>query len=166
MNLVQKLLAPLLLASLLFLGACEDTSSPYDQVQQETTQNKESSKEVSKDAHAGKDFNKFFPSDGNGYERVFTAEKKGYAEAILKKDGQEVAKLAISDTISDPTVADKFKGSSDKISGYPAAKQGKTKTSILVGDRYQVTITSKTLSESDRKEIFSQFNLSGLENLQ
>ena len=41
MNKLQKLLAPLLIVGLLFLGACGgSTSSSYDQVQQETTQNK------------------------------------------------------------------------------------------------------------------------------
>lgn len=165
---MQKVFTPLLLICLLFVGACGETPSPspYDQVQEETTQPKQTKqpKQISQEIHAGGDFNKFFPGDVNGYKRVYTSEKKGYAEAVLKKDGKVVATLAISDTMGDTSVASKFKGS-DKIDGYPSAKQGKTKTSILVADRYQVTITSKTLSESDRKEILTKFNLNGLKNL-
>jgi hypothetical protein len=166
MNITRKFLAGLLITCLLMVTACADTPSPYDQVQEETTQSKETRQEVSKEAKAGSNFNKFFPEDGDGYERVFTSEKSGYAEAILKEDGKEVATVAISDSISDPSIKDKFNGSGEDLDGYPVATQGKTKTSILVGDRYQVTVTSKDLAHSDRLDILSDFDLSGLENLQ
>src|SRR5882757_7528771 len=46
----------------------------------------------------GGSFNRAFPADGvGGYQRVFTQEKDGFAEAKLQKEGKDVAVLAISD---------------------------------------------------------------------
>ncbi|TAF04006.1 MAG: hypothetical protein EAZ77_16335, partial [Nostocales cyanobacterium] len=108
----------------------------------------------------------FFPESEDGYDRVYTQEKKGFAEANLKKDGKVVAQLAISDTTSTPTVASKYANSTKKIDGYPAVEQGKTQTSILVG-KYQVKVISKDplFNASDREDWIEKFDLDDLAKL-
>ncbi|PLZ86687.1 hypothetical protein CI593_18180, partial [Fischerella thermalis CCMEE 5194] len=103
----------------------------------------------------------------DGYERVYTQEKKGFAEAKLKKDGQELAMLAISDTKSIPTAAAKFANSSKQIAGYPAVEIGNTQTAILVNNRYQVKVLSRSPSftASDRETWLKKFDLNGLAQL-
>ena len=163
MRRLSKILAPLLLVTLLLVTAC--TSQPpsrFDQAQQESTQGKQKNQAVSKDAVSGGSFNKFFPNSGGGYERVYTQEKKGFASAKLKKDGKEVATLSISDITSNPTAAKKFETSKEKIGNYPAINQGKSVTAVLVDNRFQVKVMSKTLSESDRKTWLTKFDLNGL----
>ncbi|NES87637.1 MAG: hypothetical protein F6K10_43485 [Moorea sp. SIO2B7] len=164
----QKILAPLLLALLLLVTSCANKPpSRFDQAQQESTQGRQKNQAVSKQAEKGGSFNKFFPASGDDYKRVYSQEKKGFAQAKLKKDGKEVALMSISDTISTPTPKDKFKGSKEKIGGYPAVNQGKKATAVLVGDRYQVKVMSRdpSFTESDRKAWLAKFDLNGLARL-
>ena len=84
-------------------------------------------------------FNKFFPADGtDGASRVFSADKEGYAEAKLSKDGKEIALLAITDLNGKDADKKKFEGATEKVDAYPVATFGKNKTMILVKDSYQV----------------------------
>jgi hypothetical protein len=164
---LRKILAPLLISVLLLVTACApEAPSSFDQAQQESTQQK-SGQAVSKDATQGAEFNKFFPAAGGGYERVYTQEKKGFAEAKLKKDGKDVAMLSINDTASTPDVATKYQGSGKQVAGYPAREIGKTQTAILVGDRYQVKVQSRdpSFTASDREAWLQKFNLQGLARL-
>lgn len=159
----RSILAALLLSVLLLTTACATKApSRFDQVQQESTRQK-SGQAVAKDATQGSKLNKFFPSAGDGYQRVYTQEKKGFSEANLKKGGKTVAQLAISDTTSLPSAASKFSKSTEKIGGYPAVTVGKTQTSVLAG-KFQVKVISKdpTFTESDRAAWIEKFNLSGL----
>ncbi|MGB3639519.1 MAG: hypothetical protein WBA39_18370 [Rivularia sp. (in: cyanobacteria)] len=161
---VRSILAALLLSILLLTTACaQKAPSRFDQVQQESSQQKKG-QAVAKNATQGSEFNKFFPSASDGYQRVFTQEKKGFAEAKLKKDGKDVAVMAISDTTSLPSAAAKFDKSTKKISGYPALEVGKTQTAVLVDNRYQVKVLSRdsSFSASDREAWLNKFNLSGL----
>jgi hypothetical protein len=164
---LRKLLAPLLLAIFLFLSACTaQAPSRYEQVQKESTQRGASS--VVKESQSGGSFNKFFPASGNGYERVYSQEKTGFAEAKLKKNGKDVAVMAISDTANNPSAVEKFKQSSIEIGGYPAVKQGSNGTAVLVNNRYQVKVMSRdpSFTESDRQAWLEKFNLDGLARLQ
>jgi hypothetical protein len=160
----RRLLAALLLSVLLLTTACTAKApSRFDQAQQESTRQK-SGQAVSKSATQGSQFNKLFPPAGNGYQRVFTQEKKGFAEANLKKDGKVLAKMAIADTSSVPAAAAKYSNSKEQISGYPAVEIGNTQTAILVNNRYQVKVisSSPSFTASDRKAWIQKFNLSGL----
>lgn len=164
----RRILAALLLSVLLLTTttACSTKApSRFDQVQQESTK-KKSGQAVDKNATQGSKLNKFFPAGGDGYQRVYTQEKKGFSEANLKKGGKTVAQLAISDTSSTPSTASKFASSTKKIGGYPAVEQGKTQTSVLVG-KYQVKVISKdpTFTASDRAAWIEKFNLAGLAKL-
>lgn len=107
-------------------------------------------------------FNKFFPKDGDGgYARVFSADKEGYAEAKLQKDGKEVAQLSISD--AERTGAKgKFEGATEKLEGFPMMTVGKNQTTVLVKDRFQVKVSSPTLDHEARKAILATFDLKGL----
>ncbi|MEL7245641.1 MAG: hypothetical protein AAFY21_13355 [Cyanobacteria bacterium J06641_2] len=160
----RRILAALVLSILLFTTACaQKTEGRFDQVQQESTQQKRG-QAVAKDATQGSEFNKFFPAASDGYQRVFTQEKKGFAQAKLKKDGKEVAKISVNDTTSNPSAAAKFDNSSKKISGYPAVERGK-QTAVLVDNRYQVKIISSdpdVFTAADREAWLKKFDLSGL----
>lgn len=107
--------------------------------------------------------NRFFPKDGEGgYARVFTADKEGYAEAKLQKDGKDVATLSISDADQTPDAKSKFEKSTEKVAGFPAMTVGKNQTTILVKDRFQVKCSSPTLDHEARKAIIATFDLQGL----
>ena len=162
---LRKILAPLLLSLLLLVTSCaSQPPNRFDQAQQQSSQQK-SGQAVVKDATQGSNFNKFFPKPSNGYERVYTQEKKGFAQAKVKKDGKEVATLSISDTKSTPATAAKFQQSTKKVAGYPAATLGTMQTSILVNNRYQVTVRS-TDPSFNREAWLQKFDLNGLSKLQ
>ncbi|MEH2463747.1 hypothetical protein [Nostoc sp.] len=162
----RKVVAALLLSVVLLITAC-NAKAPgrFDQVQKESTQQRKG-QAVTKTAIQGSEFNKLFPNAGDGYQRVYTQEKKGFAEAKLKKGGKEVALLSISDTTSTPSTAAKFSKSTKKIGGYPAVEVGKTQTAILVG-KYQVKALSRdsSFTASDRADWLEKFNLSRLASL-
>jgi hypothetical protein len=165
MSRLQKILAPLLLSLLLLVTSCaSQPPNRFDQAQQQSSQQK-SGQAVVKDATQGSNFNKFFPKASNGYERVYTQEKKGFAQAKLKKEGKEVATLSISDTKSTPATAAKYQQSTKKVAGYPATTVGTMQTSILVNNRYQVTVRS-TDPSFDREAWLQKFDLNGLSRIQ
>lgn len=106
--------------------------------------------------------NKWFPADGaNGYKRVFAADKPGYAEAKLQKDGKDVATISINDGVKTFAKA-KFDESTEKLEGFPLIKLGDTQSGVLVKDRYQVKVTSTTLDHEARKGILASFDLKGM----
>jgi hypothetical protein len=163
---LRKLLTVCFLSILLLVTACaEKPPSRFSQAQQESTQRGASA--VVKESQSGGSFNKFFPAAGSGYERVYTQEKTGFAEAKLKKQGKEVAVMAISDTANNPTAAEKFQKSTEKIGGYPAVQQGSTGTAVLVNNRYQVKVLSRdpSFTASDRQALLEKFDLNGLARL-
>lgn len=166
----RRVLAPLLLSLLLFTTACAPkTPGRFDQAQQQSSQQK-SGQAVAKNSTQGSEFNKFFPTAGAGYQRVYTQEKKGFAEAKLKKDGKDLAVLSVNDTQAVKGAANpaaKFVNSPKTVGGYPAVSQGSTGTAILVANRYQVKVQSRDASftEADREAWIQKFNLSGLAQL-
>lgn len=163
---LRKILLTLLLGTFLMLASCsEPSTSRFDNAQQASTT--KGAGAVVSESISGSSFNRFFPAGGSEYQRIYTQEKKGFAEAKLKKDGKEVAVLAISDTLNNPGAVSKFKQSTTNISGYPAVNQGSTGTAILVGDRFQVKILSRddSFTEADRQAWLSKFDLSGLSQL-
>jgi hypothetical protein len=163
---IRRVLAALLLSLVLLTTACQTKApSQFDTAQKESS-TKRSGQAVAKNATQGSEFNKFFPAAGDGYQRVYTQEKKGFAEANLKKDGKVLAQLAISDTTSTPTAAASYSNSTKKIGGYPARTLGNTQTGVLVG-KYQVKVISKdpTFTASDRETWLQKFNLTGLSKL-
>ncbi|MDY6781259.1 MAG: hypothetical protein SW833_01665 [Cyanobacteriota bacterium] len=165
---IRNVLLSVFLASLLLLTATSCTSAPpsrFEQAQRESTQ--KGAEAVSDDAVTGGKFNQFFPKAQGEYQVVYTQEKQGFAEARLKQSGKEVAMLAISDVSSNPTAANKFEKSTQKIGGYPAVNQGSTATAVLVDNRFQVKVLSRNavFSESDRQKWLEKFNLAGLAGL-
>jgi len=155
---------PLCLCLLLFVTACtpKDTS-PYAQVQQETTR-RNAPAAIAKQAEQGAEFNKFFPVSTGTYEVIPTQEKKGFAEYKVSQNGKTVAMLSVSDTISLPEAAQKYQSSTFKVGDFPGVDQGTTTTGILVGDRYQVKVLSRdeSFSRDDRLAWLQKFDLRGL----
>lgn len=160
----RSLVALLLIAVLLITGCQPQPPDRFAQAQQESK--KPGVTAVAKTATQGSQFNKFFPKPTAGYERVYTQEKKGFAEAKLKKDGKDLAMLSISDTSSLPAAAAKYENSTETIAGYPAVTMGNTQTGILVG-KYQVKVLSRdpAFSKADREAWIARFDLKGLERL-
>ncbi|AFY77056.1 MAG: hypothetical protein IGR93_20450 [Hydrococcus sp. C42_A2020_068] len=160
---LRKVLTACLLVTLLLLSACATQApSRFERVQQESTQR--GAKAIVQESLSGSSFNKFFPAGTDGYDRVYTQEKTGFAEAKLKKDGKDVAVMAISDTLNNPGAVEKFQQSTEKIGGYPAVKQGNNVTAVLVNNRFQVKVLSRDASftESDRQAWLEKFDLDGL----
>ncbi|MCC0176091.1 hypothetical protein I4641_03740 [Waterburya agarophytonicola K14] len=163
---LRKFLVAFFLTSCLLLTSCaQQAPSRFDGAQQESTS--KGATAVVDNSQSGGSFNRYFPDSGNGYDRIYSQEKKGFAQAKLKKDGQEIAILSISDVLNNTITVDKYQSSTDKINGFPAVAQGSTATAVLVGDRYQVKIRSKdsSFSESDREEWLGKFDLRGLSKL-
>jgi hypothetical protein len=111
--------------------------------------------------------NKFFPKEEGAYKVVYNQEKDGFVQASLEQDGKEVATLAVSDLSTNMDTKAKYEQSTMKVGSYPSLKKGSKGTTILVGDRYQVSIRSKddSFNEDMRKAWFEKFDLSGLANL-
>jgi hypothetical protein len=164
----RKALIPLLLSAVLLFSACSSKApSPYAQTQKETS-GRNAPAAVAKKAEAGGEFNKFFPQGSAGYARVFSQEKKGFAEAKLNKAGKNVAVLSISDTISLPAAAKKYEKSISKLNNYPLIDDTQLKsTSVLVNNRYQVKVASRdpSFTAEDRQMWLQKFNLGGLSTL-
>ena len=160
-----KILIAGVLAVLLLVTSCAKAPSQFDQAQQESTARGAAA--VVKESTSGGSFNRFFPPSGGGYERVYTQEKKGFAEAKLKQDGKVLAMLAISDISNNPAAANKFQDSKTTIKGFPAVEQGATATAVLVNNRYQVKVLSRDpdFTASDRQAWLAKFDLDGLAKL-
>ncbi len=163
---LRKLLVAFFLTSCLFFTSCaQQAPSRFDEAQQESTS--KGATAVVDTSQSGGSFNRYFPDSSSGYERVYSQEKKGFAEAKLKQEGKEIAILSISDTSNNSSAIAKFKDSGTQIGGYPAVEQGSTGTAVLVGDRYQVKVRSKdsSFSSSDREKWLGKFDLRGLSKL-
>jgi hypothetical protein len=113
---------------------------------------------------AGGVFNKHFPKDGDGFNVVFTQEKKGFAMADVMKGGKKLAQLSVNDLTANPEAINKYRTSTQQIGGYPAAPVGSNGTAILIANRYQVQVrsTDASFTAADRQNWLTKFNLSGL----
>ncbi len=160
----RKIVLSFMLTLVLLVGACAETEpSRWDPAQKEST-SRPSNPAVKQQVKGG-EFNKFFPKPTGEFSLVYEQEKLGTAIADLKKGGQSIATLSITDIIDTPDAVKKFETSTKQIGGYPAAEQGKTMTSVLVADRFQVKVQSSSLSPSEREKWILEFNLSGLSRL-
>ena len=165
---LRKFLVAFFLTSCLLLTSCGSDKAPnrFDGAQQSSSS--KGATAVVDNSQSGGNFNRYFPDSGSGYERIYSQEKQGFAEAKLKKDGKEIAILSISDVLNNPSTVNKYQDSVSKINGFPAVTQGKSGTALLVGDRYQVKIRSKdtdAFTESDRQKWLEKFDLRGLSKL-
>lgn len=158
---MHRWLVSLLLGTLILTAACAaEEASRWEAVQEASSGEQATSAE----AVAGGEFNKFFPESEGDYSVVYTQEKSGFAEAVLKENGEDVATLAVFDTASNPEAAEKYAESADEVGGYPAVAVGDNGTAILVADRFQVQVRSEDeeFAESDRAEWLEAFDLTGL----
>jgi len=179
-----NILAFVVLTLALFGAACysSETNSRWANAQRESTQGTSPAATLappmppaaptrpprSNKPLAGGEFNKFFPAANEGsYTRVASQEKEGFAEYKLKKDGKDVAMLAVSDTVTNPEAAAKFQQSTRQINGYPAIDQGSTATAVLIDNRFQVKVLSRSPSftKEDRETWLQKFNFAGIAGL-
>jgi hypothetical protein len=110
----------------------------------------------------GGTLNKFFPAENvDGKKRKFMTEKPGFVEATLEADGKTIASLSISDT-NGADDASKFDSATEKLGDYPLRTPTKKQTAVLVGKRYQVKVSSDTMSPEERKAWIQKFDLAGL----
>jgi hypothetical protein len=163
----RKILAPILLSLVLLLPGCfQKEASKYSQVQKDTT-GRSAPAAVAKDATQGGEFNKFFPKDADGYDRVFSSEKKGFAEANLNKGGKKVAVLSVSDTTSLAAAANKYQKSTEKLSGYPLLVETPAKSTGVLVKKFQVKVRSidASFTADNRLAWLKKFNLDGISKL-
>jgi hypothetical protein len=108
--------------------------------------------------------NATFPKGTGEFKFVFTQEKEGFAQGEWMKGSIKLATLSVADTKANPSARDKFKETSKKIAGFPAATIGAQGTAVLVADRFQVQVrsTSPSFSPADREALLSQCNLRAL----
>ncbi|MEO0541299.1 MAG: hypothetical protein AAFZ80_10605 [Cyanobacteria bacterium P01_A01_bin.105] len=175
MRKVFQIVGAIALVCLLAVGGCQlvnlnaaqpdpvDTAR-WEQVEQQT---EATPAVVTKEVLSGSAFNAYFPDATDGYERIYTQEKKGFAEAKLKLEGLDVAMLSVSDTAANPSAVGKYTSSTEEIQGYPAATIGSTTTGLLVADRIQVKVLSRdeTFTADDREAWLGKFDLAGLAGL-
>lgn len=161
---IRTLLLISLIASALFITACNVKEATVWDAAQTASQDGEA---VAEDAIAGSEFNQFFPKSADGLEVIFSQEKDGFAEAVLEKDGAEVATLSISDIISNPSAADKYADSSDTLDSFPLVDVGSQGSAVLVADRFQVQVRSKAddFNRDNRVSWLAAFDLAGLSGL-
>ncbi len=164
----RKGLIPVVLSLVLLLSGCfQKEPSRFAQTQKDTTA-RGAQPAVVKNATQGSSFNKFFPQDADGFDRVFSQEKKGFAEAKLNKGGKNVAMLAISDTSSLPAAAKKYEKSTEKLSGYPLLVETPLKSTGVLVKKFQVKVISRdpSFTADNRMAWLKKFNLDGLSKLQ
>lgn len=158
---VSKLVFPAAFCLALVAVGCGKEPSRWDQAATATATATAAGPKIE-----GSKLNAFFPADGtDGYSRVFSQEKEGFVEAKLKKDGQEVATLSISDASSDEGAKSKFASASDKVNGHPLVTVGKNQSAVLVNNKLQVKVSSQTLDADARKALLTKFDLAGLAKL-
>jgi len=160
----QRWIVVLLPLAALAGAGCYREPTRWDEVQQQTRRNAPA---VAKDAVPGSEFNRMFPKPEGDFDVVYTQEKAGFAEADLKKEGNVVATLAVSDTVSTPGAAQKYKDATARLKDYPMVDIGDNGTGVLVGDRFQVQLRSKdaNFSKAEREEWLSKFDLANLASL-
>ena len=107
--------------------------------------------------------NKAFPTDASsGAKRVFRTDKPGFADAVYNSaEGKELCVLTISDTNSDPSVKAKFAAATDKVGAFPIKALGNS-TAMLVRDRFQVKVSSTTLTPAERQSWLSKVDTSAI----
>lgn len=165
---ITQTIASVFLIGLLFLTSCSSQPpSRFENAQQQSTQAGNRGTAVDKEAERGGSFNQFFPSSSDGYNLVFTQEKKGLAQAKIKKDGKEMAMISVFDTLSNPTAKNGFENAKTQVKGYPSVEKGSKTTAVLVGDRFQVKVSSKDTSftPENRLSWLNKFDLDGLAKL-
>lgn len=119
------------------------------------------------DVLPGGKFNKFFPQQEGEWDLVYKQEKQGFALASLRRGGEELAQLSITDLRSNPEAAEKYLQPAGEIQGYPTAAIGSKGLGVLVGARFQIQVRSATdtFTPRDREEWVGRFDLKGLEGL-
>jgi len=145
-------------------ASCKKEPTRWDKAVEAPLPSKPS--EPAQQEKAGSSFNKAFPPDGtDGYKRVFTQEKEGFAEAKLQKDGKDVATLAITDVNNDAEAKGKFAKSTDALEGNPLVTVGKNQSAVLIKERYQLKVSSPTLDADARKQLLAKFDAKALASL-
>jgi hypothetical protein len=159
---LYRAIAPILLASLLFLTACGGDGSTSPEAHSGSAGTELTAAQTPQNGSA---FNQFFPADKtDGYDRVFTQEKEGFAEIKISLNGTEMALISISDTATNLAARNKFAEAEENINGFPLVAQGANAHAVLVGDRYQVKVMSRdpSFGSGEREAWLAKVNLQGL----
>lgn len=104
----------------------------------------------------------FLAKDYAGLTRVFTTEKAGFSQADYKKGDDAQFTLSVTDLKDKPDLRAKYADVEDKLEGHPYKKRGKGGSMVLVSDRFQVKLTSKSMDEATRKTHLSKLNFTAL----
>ncbi|PWJ44349.1 hypothetical protein [Sediminitomix flava] len=115
----------------------------------------------------GKEFNACLPNKMGDYKITYTQEKLGMIQAVVSEKGDDVATITVADLLDTPQNIEKYTSSTQDLKGYPMLSKGSKGTAILVSDRFQVQVRSKSdsFTEADRIEVLSQVDLNHLAQL-
>ena len=110
----------------------------------------------------------FLPKEGSGFFIEIIQAGEGSVEAALKLETTQIATLSIRDTVNDPGANADFQSSSLSVAGYPALEVDDQTTTILVANRYRVTVRSiaPDFTQDVRHYWLGEFDLAGLAALQ
>ncbi len=110
--------------------------------------------------------NTYFPKPQGDFDIVFTQEKDGFVQAVLKEKNEQVATFSVADMANNPDGAKKYATAKEKLDMYPMSSRGKADM-ILVGEKYQVSVQSdsEAFTKEMRQTWLKRFNLSGLATL-
>jgi hypothetical protein len=98
-------------------------------------------------------------------ERVDRQPKVGYAEVVYRRGKYELATVTILDTMGVPGVRERFEDAKETAAGFPLKTSGFTKSTVLVGDRFQVQVQSQRLEAAERKTLLEKMDLKALQTL-
>jgi hypothetical protein len=106
----------------------------------------------------------FLPTPGldGTTDRSVRPAKPGVAEATYKNAKGDVVTLTISDTAAVPAARDAYKAATEKVDPWPLKTSGYGKSSVLVGDRFEVTAAGPGLKPEQRKAWLAKVDLAGL----
>lgn len=112
--------------------------------------------------------NTYFPKPQGDFDIIFTQEKDGFAQAVLKEKNEQVATFSVADMANNPDVLKEYaKPTTPKFENYPMSTKRSKAEVILVGDKYQVSVQSDrdSFTKEMRQTWLKRFNLSGLATL-
>lgn len=107
--------------------------------------------------------NTYFPKPQGDFDIIFTQEKDGFVQAVLKEKNEQVATFSVADMASNPDGIKKYAKATEKLDTYPMTSRSKADM-ILVGEKYQVSVQSDkdNFTKEMRQTWLKRFNLSGL----
>jgi hypothetical protein len=125
-------------------------------------------KPIPKEVLDGSVFHQYFPAKPEGpFTLSYEPDQKGLATALLKKNGKDVAKLIVRDTLLHPEETKPYQDTKKVLGGYPMIITPEKGVALLLGGRFQVEVRpiNDSFTEEECKEWLKLFDLETLSRL-